>query len=50
MYDFVLFLKTRLSSDVEESDAWSEEDGQDATRAGMLYAESQLVVEDEHDV
>ena len=50
VYDFVLFLKTRPADVVEESDAWSDEDRLDATRAGMLYAESRLGVEEEHDV
>ena len=50
VYDFVLFLKTRPPSVVEDSDAWSEEDQRDAIRAGLHYAESLLAAEEEHDV
>ena len=50
VYDFVLFLKTRPDSIVEESDTWSDEDRQDVIRAGMLYAESVNCAEDELDV
>ncbi len=50
VYDFVLFLKTRLTGVVEDSDAWSDEDQRDAIRAGLHYAESLLAAEEEHDV
>ena len=50
VYDFVLFLKTRPPSVVEDSDAWSEEDRRDVIRAGLHYAESLLASEVEHEI
>ena len=40
VYDFALFLKTRLQGPIDESDEWSEEDLRDVSAASLSYAES----------
>lgn len=49
VYDFVLFLKTRPGTVVDESDEWSEQDKQDAVAAGLRYAEATLLDKAEAD-
>jgi len=49
VYDFVLFLKTRPAAAVDESDAWSDEDRRDATRASQHYAEAMFAAQKEDD-
>jgi len=49
VYDFVLFLKTRHERPVDESDAWSEKDMRDVSRASLNYAEAALLAEEASD-
>ena len=49
VYDFILFLKTRPAADIDESDAWTDEDRWDATRASLDYAEAMLAAQKEDD-
>lgn len=49
VYDFVLFLKSRPQTAVDEADAWSEEDMRDAISAGFQYAQRSLTEAAEHD-
>jgi predicted transcriptional regulator len=40
VYDFALFLRTRLHAPIDETDDWSEEDVRDVTAASLRYVES----------
>ena len=49
VYDFVMFLKSRPTGLVEDSDAWSDEDREDAIRAGWQSVEAQFANEADHE-
>lgn len=49
VYDFVLFLKTRMATVDDQSDEWSDEDCRDAATASQQYVEALLAAEDVDD-
>lgn len=45
VYDFVLFLKSRIPVSIDVSDEWTDEDMRDAVNAGLRYADQTALSE-----